>query len=167
MPEQALGEIDANARRKTRGVNKGCITPSYKSSSGGIVVYDDGDIEEDMTKEREAYCALVEMPEVDEEDEEDLGDDSGSEGEVDQPSSSDSRKRKSWSRTDDEDESDEEDGPPRQRRRSNSVCSTWGGQSLNCGTNVACRGPRLLLPQLANGPERMIPSIRHALSHQY
>ncbi|BAE56141.1 CDC45 family [Aspergillus flavus] len=123
MPEQALGEIDANARRKTRGVNKGCITPSYKSSSGGIVVYDDGDIEEDMTKEREAYCALVEMPEVDEEDEEDLGDDSGSEGEVDQPSSSDSRKRKSWSRTDDEDESDEEDGPPRQRRRSNSGSS--------------------------------------------
>ncbi|KAB8072783.1 CDC45 family [Aspergillus leporis] len=125
VTEQALGEIDANARRKTRGVNKGCITPSYKSSNGGIVVYDDGDIEEDMNKEREAYCALLEMPEVDDdEDDEDLnGDDSASEGEDDHPSSSDSRKRKSWSRIGDGDESDEEDGPPRQRRRSNSGSS--------------------------------------------
>ncbi|KAE8353351.1 CDC45 family [Aspergillus coremiiformis] len=121
---QALGEIDVNARRKPRGVDKGCITPSYKSSGGGIVVYDDGDIEEDMRKEQEAYCALLEMPEVDEGDEEDINEnDSGSEGEVDQLSSSDSRKRKLWSRMDDEDESDEEDGPPRQRRRSNSGSS--------------------------------------------
>ncbi|KAF5862387.1 hypothetical protein ETB97_011744 [Aspergillus alliaceus] len=123
VTDQALGEINPNARRKTRGVDKGCITTSYKSSSGGIVVYDDGDIEEDMNKEREAYCALLEMPEVDEDDEGLDDEDSDSEGEVDQPSSSDSRKRKSWTRMDDEDESDEEDGPPRQRRRSNSGSS--------------------------------------------
>ncbi|KAE8146906.1 CDC45 family [Aspergillus avenaceus] len=123
MNEQMLGEINANARRKTRGVDKGCITPSYKSGNGGIVVFDDGDVEEELANEREAYCALLEMPEVDE-DEEDLnGNDSGSEAEGDLPSSTDSKKRKSWSRTDDEDESDEDDGPPRQRRRSNSGSS--------------------------------------------
>lgn len=111
---------DAASRRNTRGVDKGCITPSYKSGAGGIVVYDDGDIEEEMSAEREAYCALLEMPEVDE-DEEDI-DGSGSEDDEEHPSSSGSKKRKSWSGREDEDESDENDGPPRQRRRSNSVC---------------------------------------------
>jgi cell division control protein 45 len=166
VAEQALGEIDANARRKTRGVNKGCITPSYKSSNGGIVVYDDGDIEEDMNKEREAYCALLEMPEVDDdEDDEDLnGDDSASEGEDDHPSSSDSRKRKSWSRIGDGDESDEEDGPPRQRRRSNSVCDLWRLCCFhNVLLNIARRGPRSLPLQLVAGQGCMIPFILHAL----
>ncbi|KAL4997796.1 CDC45 family [Aspergillus recurvatus] len=107
------------AWRKTLGVDKGCITVSYKfgSGNGGVVVYDDGDIEEEMRKEREAYCALLEMPEVDDE-----GDDEDEDDEP--PSSSDSKKRKSWSREDDEDEEfDEDDGPPRQRRRSNSGSS--------------------------------------------
>ncbi|KAL4984632.1 CDC45 family [Aspergillus falconensis] len=107
------------ARRKTPGVDKGCITVSYNfgSGKGGVVVYDDGDIEEEMGKEREAYCALLEMPEVDDE-----GDDEDEDDEP--PSSSDSKKRKSWSREDGEDEEfDENDGPPRQRRRSNSGSS--------------------------------------------
>ncbi|RHZ64610.1 cell division control 45 family protein [Aspergillus thermomutatus] len=113
--------VDGASRRNTRGVDKGCITPSYKSGTGGIVVYDDGDIEEEMNKEREAYCALLEIPEVDE-DEEDI-DGSGSEDDEELPSSSGSKKRKSWSGREDEDESDENDGPPRQRRRSNSGSS--------------------------------------------
>ncbi|KAF9887087.1 DNA replication initiation factor cdc45 [Aspergillus nanangensis] len=116
---QPLGEIDANARRKTRGVDKGCITPSYKSGNGGIVVYDDGDIVEEMKGEREAYHALIDMPEVDDDEDDDLDSNaSGNEDEVDNPSSSDSRKRKSWHA--EEDESEEDDEPPRQRRRSNS-----------------------------------------------
>ncbi|KAL4940368.1 hypothetical protein BDV06DRAFT_20692 [Aspergillus oleicola] len=106
----------------TRGVDKGCITVSYKigSGNGGIVVYDDGDIEEELGREREAYCALLEMPEVDEE-----ADDDDDDEDDEMPSSSDSKKRKSWSREDDEDEEefDEEDGPPRQRRRSDSGSS--------------------------------------------
>ncbi|KAL4747687.1 hypothetical protein BDW72DRAFT_196488 [Aspergillus terricola var. indicus] len=105
--------------RRTPGVDKGCITVSYKfgTGKGGVVVYDDGDIEEEMGKEREAYCALLEMPEVDDEGEDEDEDD-------EPPSSSDSKKRKSWSREDDEDEEiDEDDGPPRQRRRSNSGSS--------------------------------------------
>lgn len=114
-------ETDAvSLRRNTRGVDKGRITPSFRAGKGGIIVYDDGDIEDEMAKEREAYCALLDMPEVDDDEEEDL-DESASEVEADHPSSSDSKKRKSWSREDDDDESEDEDGPPRQRRRSNSV----------------------------------------------
>ncbi|KKK14669.1 cell division control protein [Aspergillus ochraceoroseus] len=122
-PGQVLAEANVRAlRRKTRGVENGCINVSYTTGNGGIVVYDDGDIEEEMGKEREAYCALLEMPEVDEEEEDD-DDDGGSDGDVEPPSSTDSKKRKSWSREEDEDESEEEDGPPRQRRRSNSGSS--------------------------------------------
>ncbi|ODM16341.1 hypothetical protein SI65_08341 [Aspergillus cristatus] len=111
-------EVDVRARMNTRGVDKGCITPSYASGNGGIVVYDDGDIEEELSKEREAYSALLEMPEVDDDEEGDLGSDSEDD---DQPRPG--KKRKSWSGREDEDESDEDDGPPRQRRRSNSGSS--------------------------------------------
>ncbi|KAL4774582.1 CDC45 family [Aspergillus nidulans var. acristatus] len=114
------GTQQQDSARRTPGVDKGCITVSYKfgSGKGGVVVYDDGDIEEEMEKEREAYCALLEMPEVDDDD----GDDEDEDDEP--PSSTDSKKRKSWSREDDEDEDfDEDDGPPRQRRRSNSGSS--------------------------------------------
>lgn len=111
-------DANANARRKGRGVDKGCITPSYASSSGGVIVYDDGDIEDELGSEREAYCALLDMPDVDEDDVD--SDAEGSDGEADPESSADSRKRKSW--REDEDESEDEDGPPRHRRRSNSVC---------------------------------------------
>ena len=101
-----------------RGVDKGRITPSYASGNGGIVVYDDGDIEDEMGREREAYSALLDMPEVDEDEYvgSDSDDDADEEG-----SGSGTKKRKSWSGREDEGESDEEDGPPRQRRRSNSV----------------------------------------------
>lgn len=109
-------ESSSDVRRRGRGVEKGRITPSYASGNGGIVVYDDGDIEEELTREREAYCALLEMPEVDEDDESD-----GSESEGDPDSSSSSKKRKSWSGREDDDESEDDDAPPRQRRRSNSV----------------------------------------------
>jgi cell division control protein 45 len=109
---QPMEEVDANARRRGRGVEKGCITSSYTSKNGGIVVYDDGDIEEELHTERDAYYALLEMPEVDDDD----ASDDGSENEM--PTGS--KKRKSWSgREDDEDSGGDE--PPHQRRRSNSV----------------------------------------------
>ena len=111
---QAMAEIDVNARRRGRGVDKGCITPSYASKNGGIIVFDDGDIQEELGNERDAYYALLEMPEVDD-DESDAGDDDDD----DLPTGS--KKRKSWSGREDDDDSDEEDGPPRQRKRSNSV----------------------------------------------
>lgn len=114
---QTPGEVGGNARMNTRGVDKGCITQSYASGNGGIVVYDDGDIVEEMGKEREAYSALLDMPELDDDD----GGPGSDDDDADQELGSGTKKRKSWSGREDEDESDEEDGPPRQRRRSNSV----------------------------------------------
>lgn len=118
----------AGGRTNTRGVDKGCITQSYASGNGGIVVYDDGDIEEELGKEREAYSALLEMPEVDDEDmgesdddhDNDNGNGNGNDGDNTEGGSG-TKKRKSWSGREEDEESDEDDGPPRQRRRSNSV----------------------------------------------
>ncbi|KAH8698778.1 CDC45 family [Talaromyces proteolyticus] len=113
---EALDEIDANARRKTRGVENGGITRTYTSGQGGVIVFDDGDIQEELSKERDAYYALEEMPEVDD-DEDDL---SGSESGDDSDHGTSSKKRKSWSGREDEESEEEDDERPRQRRRSNS-----------------------------------------------
>jgi len=116
----ALGEANMNAHPKLAGVEKGCIQRSYRPGKGGIVVFDDGDIADELVSERDAYCALAEMPDVEdggeeEDDEEDDGDDQDV---------SKSRKRKSGSDRENEDaESDGEDERPRQRRRSNSGSS--------------------------------------------
>ena len=118
MMGNAPGEGEGRARMSARGVDKGRITPSYASGNGGIVVYDDGDIEDEMGREREAYSALLDMPEVD--GDEYVGSDSDDDAD-EEGSGSGTKKRKSWSGREDEGESDEEDGPPRQRRRSNSV----------------------------------------------
>ncbi|KAF7716089.1 Cell division control CDC45 family protein [Penicillium ucsense] len=116
---QAMAEIDVNARRRGRGVEKGRITPAYTSKYGGIVVFDDGDIEEELGSEREAYYALLEMPEVDDDDNASAGGFSEDDDDIDPGS----KKRKSWSEREDGEESDEEDEPPRQRKRSNSGSS--------------------------------------------
>lgn len=111
--------------RKQSGVEKGRVLHSYQSTRGGIIVFDDGDIEEELEAEREAYCTLEEMPEV--------GDDIGSDDELDggdgaeqeQPPQSGQppRKRKSWGEEDDSDEEMSDGERPAQRRRSNSVCT--------------------------------------------
>lgn len=97
------------------GVDRGCLQKSYRSIRGGIIVFDDGDIVDELSAEQEAFSTLAEMPEIDE----DVADDSESEQEDDDAShgSSQSRKRKSWS---DRDDSDDEAERPQQRRRSNS-----------------------------------------------
>ncbi|KAH7093076.1 CDC45 family [Paraphoma chrysanthemicola] len=103
--------------RRQPGVEKGKILQSYQTSRGGIIVFDDGDIEEELQSERTAYCALEEMPEVGEED--DLDEDSDDQD--DEPSSAQlPKKRKSWSEEDDSDDDMSDDERPRQRRRSNS-----------------------------------------------
>ncbi|KAJ9148896.1 CDC45-like protein [Pleurostoma richardsiae] len=105
------------------GIKSGRIERSYKPGKGGIVVFDDGDIEDELSTERDAYMALVDMPDV-EDNGEDL-DETDSEGEEEDEPQSGARagqKRKSWSDQDDEESSDDEDRP-RQRRRSNSSTS--------------------------------------------
>ncbi|RDA95147.1 hypothetical protein CP533_1827 [Ophiocordyceps camponoti-saundersi (nom. inval.)] len=108
--------------RSPLGVEGGCIGRHYKATGGGIVVFDDGDIEEDLQAEGEAYLALIDMPDVDEDDE-DLGDEDDQD--QDSPDQSEARtgqKRKSWSDGNEDDSSDDEDRP-HQRRRSNSSSS--------------------------------------------
>lgn len=114
--------------RKQLGVESGKIERGYKPGSGGIIVFDDGDIEEELDAERTAYLALVDMPvvpddgdELEDSESEDDDDQSGKE----EPEARVGKKRKSWSdREEDEESSEDEDRPPRQRRRSNSVSFT-------------------------------------------
>ncbi|KAI9167116.1 Cell division control protein [Paramyrothecium foliicola] len=123
-PENELGS--SYQSRSPSGVDGGRIGRPYKPGRGGIVAIDDGDIEEDLTAERDAYLALVDMPELDGaggvEDDDDLSDDEEDErngGAQDaQDSARPGQKRKSWS--DGNDESSDEEDRPRQRRRSNS-----------------------------------------------
>ncbi|KAI2469912.1 CDC45-like protein [Annulohypoxylon bovei var. microspora] len=113
---------DASASYQTRapeGVMSGRIHRSYKPGKGGIVVFDDGDIEEGLTTERDAYLALVDMPDIEDDGEPYGGSDTESEGEAEDESPRSGQKRKSWSDRDDE-SSGEDDERPQQRRRSNS-----------------------------------------------
>jgi cell division control protein 45 len=116
------GEESSLTRVERTGIHHGRVSEAYKPSDvGGIIVYDDGDIDEELSKEREAYYQLEEMPEIDEDgsDVEDSGSDSGAEQSASRP-----KKRKSWSGEDDNEDDaniDLDDGPPRRRRRSNSV----------------------------------------------
>lgn len=106
--------------RSPLGVQGGEIGRAYNSDRGGIVVFDDGDIEEDLIAERDAYLALVDMPELDDGqgdyDQSDDDDDATLE-----PRALAGLKRKSWSGDRDDESSD--DDRPHQRRRSNSVRS--------------------------------------------
>ncbi|MCJ1259501.1 hypothetical protein MMC24_007339 [Lignoscripta atroalba] len=115
-----IKETSGNARSKASGVENGRIQQTYRPGQGGIIVYDDGDIDEELATEREAYCSLEQMPTL-----EDNGDDSdGSDAESDVSSlingDRSSKKRKSWSDRDEEGDDGENGGRPRQSRRSNS-----------------------------------------------
>ncbi|KAK4454384.1 putative cell division control protein 45 [Podospora aff. communis PSN243] len=118
--EPETEDATSYAARSPAGVQGGRIDRAYRPGKGGIVVMDDGDIEDELTKERDAYLAIVDMPEV-EDDGEDLGDsDDDSENDEEEPAETTVRagqKRKSWD-FDDDDSGD--DDRPRQRRRSNS-----------------------------------------------
>lgn len=105
-----------------QGIENGRINGTYKPGRGGVIAYDDGDIDEELSAEREAYCELVKMPDV-EDDDEGLAS-SSADSEPDESIERDrpTKKRKSWSdRGSDANGSESEDERPRQRRRSNSV----------------------------------------------
>ena len=118
--EVMLKESGGDVQSRRTEVDNGQIQPSYRPGTGGIIVYDDGDIDEDLAAEREAYCGLNEMPDLEE-----LGDDSGDSGDDSDVSASSgeqrmSKKRKSWS-DQENDDSEDDIGRPRQRRRSSHV----------------------------------------------
>ncbi|KAG5948486.1 hypothetical protein E4U53_006261 [Claviceps sorghi] len=116
------GSPDGAGSYQTRtpaGIVGGQVGRAYKSGRGGIVVFDDGDIEEELESERDAYMTLVDMPDIDD-DQADLGrsDDEDDDTLGSTPSRA-GQKRKSWSDDHEGDSSDDEDRP-HQRRRSNS-----------------------------------------------
>jgi cell division control protein 45 len=129
FPLEPAAESSSSYQSRTpHGVTEGRIQRVYNPGKGGIVVFDDGDVEEDLTGERDAYLALLDMPEV-EDNGEDLGSDDESNGDADEDEVNDGQqspragqKRKSLSDGHDFEDSDDEDSRPRQRRRSNSVC---------------------------------------------
>lgn len=102
---------------KNHGIHRGQLQKSYVPGQGGIIVYDDGDIDEDLQKERDAYCELVKMPDI--EDNSDGENSSEAESEVNGFTSGPqrSRKRKTWSDRDTEVDEDR----LRQRRRGSEV----------------------------------------------
>jgi cell division control protein 45 len=73
--------VDANGEPMLTipGVKKGEILSSFKPGTGGIICFDDGDIEEELNAERDAYCSLAEMPELGDDDAVSEDSDSGNE----------------------------------------------------------------------------------------
>jgi cell division control protein 45 len=108
--------------QKQPGIEGGKLQHDYKPGKGGIIVFDDGDIEEELDAERDAYLVLLDMPEVEDDGDDSGGSDTESEDDDTPTDSRAGQKRKSWSDRDDEDESSDDEDRPRQRRRSNSVC---------------------------------------------
>ncbi|UZP45815.1 hypothetical protein NXS19_013627 [Fusarium pseudograminearum] len=122
FPLDPATEISSSYQsRSPAGVDGGKITRVFNPGKGGIIVFDDGDIEEDMEAERTAYLALIDMPEIDDDgdDLEDTDDEDETGNHAAEEPTHAGQKRKSWS--DGEDDSD--DDRPRQRRRSNSSSS--------------------------------------------
>ncbi|KAK2616424.1 DNA replication initiation factor cdc45 [Conoideocrella luteorostrata] len=119
--EGPSNDINSYQSRTPPGISGGQVGRAYKSGNGGIVVFDDGDIEEELGKERDAYSSLVDMPDIDDDDQENIGysDDEDAGDSQDYTSSRAGQKRKSWSDGHNDDSSDDEDRP-HQRRRSNS-----------------------------------------------
>ncbi|KAK2743761.1 hypothetical protein FQN57_004698 [Myotisia sp. PD_48] len=109
-----FGLPTSSVQASIQGVDRACVTEGYRPGKGGIIAFDDGDIEEELSAEREAYHTLEELPDIGQDEDLDSGTDS------DQEEDSRSRKRKSWL---DQDASDDEDQRPAQRRRSNSGSS--------------------------------------------
>jgi cell division control protein 45 len=124
-----VGEDGQALVQMTDGVSRGKVSQGYRPGRGGIFVFDDGDIEDELEAEGESYCALAEMPELGEEDDVDLDesdDEQVAESDVDDDeripdSAQPGQKRKSSSQEDEESESEADEGTPRKRRRSNSV----------------------------------------------
>ncbi len=59
---QVLGDVDGNARTRSSGVENGQILRSYKPGRGGIIVFDDGDIEEELNAELEISLSAWTIP---------------------------------------------------------------------------------------------------------
>lgn len=126
---------DNGVPQQRPGTEQGKVLPNYRAGKGGVIVWDDSDIETDLSAEREAFIALQDMPDIDEEelvldyDNENTQDD---QDEDDEPSSSQSRKRKA-SQANDESDLEDEARPARRRRSSTGtpIPSSPGGNVIS------------------------------------
>lgn len=149
-------DVDASVGK--RDADQGRLVAGTRTGNGGIIVWDDGDIEAGLAAEREAFIELQKMPEIDDQDLalDDPEEDSG--GEEDEPNSSQSRKRKASDEdTDGEDGSDREERP-RQRRRSNGslpIPSSPGGNPRSAQVPRSDTPPTSSQPR---SPTAAIPS---------
>lgn len=152
------------------GVKDGRILPGYKPGRGGVIVFDDGDLEQELRAEKKAFFALQDMPDITEEDmalhhdedeDEDAGDDdTDPSGDEDEDAASSGQKRKRTSSLDDKEEdngesSDGEISRARRRRRSNSsssipIPSSPGGNPLSAQLDVGSTPP----PMPSSPPKR-------------
>lgn len=135
-----------------RGVDQGKILPSYRSGKGGVIVWDDGDIEAELSAEKEAFMELQKMPEITEDDLalESTDSQDGDSDDDKELNSSQSRKRKATGQETDDEEDGDEDERPRQRRRSNSgtpIPSSPGGNPLSAQV------PRSSTPGTSSQPQ--------------
>lgn len=62
--ESDLSKPSAVRDSSRSGIIQGQVTQSYKPGSGGIIVFDNGDVFHGMNEERRAYCTLADMPEL-------------------------------------------------------------------------------------------------------
>ena len=127
--DTVLEEINGNGRSKPPEVRYGRLHQSYRPGKGGVIVYDDGDVDEELAAEREAFFALEQMPEIIDDEDESVGYETESEDLGAAMTSRSNKKRKSWSNGE-EDDDDSQDRRPRQRRRSNSVRPMFGHYQL-------------------------------------
>ena len=150
-PEQAVRDINGDDKDLSPEITFGRINQSYRPGKGGIIIYDDGDIEEELDGERHAFFELEAMPEV-EDDGEELGDADSDTEEENKPQSS--RKRKSPSDAEDDEDSDQasEDGRRRQKRRRSSVSLVYAIRYSGIYGNAERNGLPILSRLLANKP---------------
>ena len=113
---------DGQAVHVEEGMERARIQQSYKPGLGGVIVFDDGDIDEELQAERDAYVGLELMPEYEDDgaESEDSEDEALTSG-VAQGGRS-SKKRRPMSSDEDSDGCSDGERPTR-RRRSNSVCA--------------------------------------------
>ena len=130
---------------RERGIDKGRVLHNYKPGVGGIFVFDDGDIEEELATEREAYCEIEAMPDLGDESDVSDKDGSGTDSESDRgneddeppPGAQPTRKRKSPSVSDDDDDDNEDSkgdyrsSPPRQKRKHSANSSSPINREIN------------------------------------
>nr|POE62927.1 cell division control protein 45 like [Quercus suber] len=153
---------------KRPGVEEGKVGKVYTAGRGGVVVWDDGDIETELTKEREAFLGLLDMPDITEEDIM-LRDDASEDGEDDEVEPGNVHERKRKNSSDDEEENDDLDRErPRQKRRSNSgtpIPSSPGGNPRSAqvhdstlSTGSQPQSPGAIIP--SSPPKATEPSAR-------